>query len=337
MIAAVSAAVALCGVTAWVIVHADRTPPPVHTVLETAAPPSQVQAQAAAGVASKPEAPAFDIVRVTPKGDTVIAGRAAPDAEITVTANGAAIGHARADAQGQWTMVPEKPLGPGLQTLTLSEASAGGGTAGGDKPVVVVVPQTETEAASVQHSGIAAAPLALQIPMNGPAQVIQGASRRLGLDTLDYDEKGDVSFAGSAPPQAAIRTYVDTKPVGETKADASGRWTMAVAGTVATGDHSVRVDQVDANGRVAARIELPFQRAEVPVADLGAGHFVVQPGQNLWRIARRVYGQGTRYTVIYEANKAQIRDPRLIFPGQVFSTPSDGRGHPMPTASTIAR
>jgi LysM repeat protein len=48
---------------------------------------------------------------------------------------------------------------------------------------------------------------------------------------------------------------------------------------------------------------------------------VVQPGANLWRIARRAYGRGVRYTVIYAANRDQIRDPRLIFPGQVFAVP----------------
>jgi nucleoid-associated protein YgaU len=48
---------------------------------------------------------------------------------------------------------------------------------------------------------------------------------------------------------------------------------------------------------------------------------VVGRGDNLWRISKRVYGQGTRYTVIYDANQAQIRNPRFIYPGQVFVVP----------------
>ncbi len=36
---------------------------------------------------------------------------------------------------------------------------------------------------------------------------------------------------------------------------------------------------------------------------------------------RRAYGTGVRYTVIYLANRDQIRDPRLIYPGQAFATP----------------
>jgi len=49
---------------------------------------------------------------------------------------------------------------------------------------------------------------------------------------------------------------------------------------------------------------------------------VVQPGNSLWRISRRLYGKGVRNSVIYQANKNQIRDPDLIYPGQIFVVPS---------------
>jgi len=48
---------------------------------------------------------------------------------------------------------------------------------------------------------------------------------------------------------------------------------------------------------------------------------IIQPGDNLWTIARHIYGRGIQYTIIYEANRDQIRDPDLIYPGQVFATP----------------
>ncbi|MEL7488070.1 MAG: LysM peptidoglycan-binding domain-containing protein, partial [Pseudomonadota bacterium] len=53
---------------------------------------------------------------------------------------------------------------------------------------------------------------------------------------------------------------------------------------------------------------------------------IVQPGNSLWRIARRAYGSGFQYTVIYEANADQIRDPDLIYPGQIFEVPEDSEG-----------
>jgi nucleoid-associated protein YgaU len=47
----------------------------------------------------------------------------------------------------------------------------------------------------------------------------------------------------------------------------------------------------------------------------------IVPGNSLWRIAQQIYGEGLRYTVIYEANRTQIKDPNLIYPGQVFLLP----------------
>ncbi len=49
---------------------------------------------------------------------------------------------------------------------------------------------------------------------------------------------------------------------------------------------------------------------------------IVQPGNSLWRIARRLYGDGFQYVQIYEANREQIRNPDLIYPGQIFGVPS---------------
>lgn len=52
-----------------------------------------------------------------------------------------------------------------------------------------------------------------------------------------------------------------------------------------------------------------------------SGLAIIRQGDNLWTIARRVYGAGMRYTQIFEANTDQIRDPDLIYPGQVFDLP----------------
>ncbi len=51
------------------------------------------------------------------------------------------------------------------------------------------------------------------------------------------------------------------------------------------------------------------------------GKVVIQPGNNLWNISRVIYGRGIEYSVIYEANKGQIRNPHWIYPGQIFTTP----------------
>ncbi|MEX0628994.1 MAG: LysM peptidoglycan-binding domain-containing protein [Cucumibacter sp.] len=52
-----------------------------------------------------------------------------------------------------------------------------------------------------------------------------------------------------------------------------------------------------------------------------SGKVIIRRGDSLWTIARRVYGQGIRFSIIYEANTDQIRDPHWIYPGQVFDLP----------------
>ena len=50
----------------------------------------------------------------------------------------------------------------------------------------------------------------------------------------------------------------------------------------------------------------------------------VSRGDSLWRLSRQTYGVGTRYAVIYKANREQIRNPNLIYPGQIFVLPTQG-------------
>lgn len=145
---------------------------------------------------------------------------------------------------------------------------------------------------------------------------------RLGLDGVDYDERGDARFAGTAPPGATVRLYVDDHPAGDALADADGHWTLRPDTALAAGTHRLRLDQLTAAGRVLARVELPFRRAPLSGPVPAEGTVVVQPGQNLWLLARQVYGSGPRYTVIFRANREQIRDPARIYPGQAFAVPA---------------
>jgi nucleoid-associated protein YgaU len=48
----------------------------------------------------------------------------------------------------------------------------------------------------------------------------------------------------------------------------------------------------------------------------------VSRGDSLWRISQRTLGGGQRYAIIYRANREQIRNPNLIYPGQIFVLPS---------------
>ena len=280
---------------------------------------------------ARPVRPSFDVVRVNPKGDTVIAGRAAPNAEVIVRSGDQEIGRVTADSRGEWVLLPSKPLAPGSQELSLETRGADGGKLTSESSVVLVVPEPGRDIAGQPAAGEQGA-LALRVPEGGgPVTVMQapgagGGGGKLSLETADYDEKGSTTIAGQAAPGARVELYVDNSHAGGAKADAEGRWAVTPGRALPPGDYRLRADQLGADGKVTARVETPFSRP-AQVAGMPSGMVAfVQPGNSLWRIARRTLGQGVRYTVIYEANRTHIRDPNLIYPGQVFLIP---QGNPV--------
>ncbi len=451
--------------------------PPASTPSSAAAQPSAPPAaptpvtSVTPGPAAAPEPPRFDVVRVGARGVVVVAGRAPPGAEVVLLEDGREIGQARADARGEWVILPTEPLAPGSRQFTLRARLAGGEEVTGTEVVVVVVPDpasfvaegprrgaearsaearppevapattrqaqppvtafaaparpasgapaeprpTEEEtrqpaapvaatatgqaapaaaaatarsapvqeeaasgrrqvaavgAAQARAAGVAEAdaepardqsvkpepggalpqslgsarptgPLVVLLPNQDgrvTPRILQGApspqrAPQLGLEIVDYDEEGGIRFAGTAPPGATVRVYVDERFAGDIQADSEGRWTLSPREAPAIGRHTLRLDQLAASGTVAARIELPFQRDRLPESAVAEGQVVVQPGNSLWRLARNTYGRGLRYTLIYEANREQIRNPDRIYPGQVFSLPAS----PTPADSNRSR
>ena len=332
-IAGLVAGVAVLGVALWWGSASHRPAAIVPSTVVTAPSASPAAAVSPAPVVAAPAPPApvppsFDIVRVNPQGNTVIAGRAAPGAEVSVQQNGQEIGRARADQQGQFVVLPDKPIAPGAQELTLSARTGDQPAISAAAPVLVVMPPVQNAQANAPAP---MTPLVVLTPQNAAPTVLQAptplgatsARKGLALGSVDYDAAGAIRFSGTADATSPIQIYVDNRAFGRVMTAPDGTWVIGPTAAVPPGDHMLRLDQLAANGSVAARVEVPFRRvqpSEVPIA--GAQSVVVQPGESLWRIARKLYGSGIHYTDIYQANLSQIRDPDLIFPGQVFAAPA---------------
>jgi nucleoid-associated protein YgaU len=318
---------------------------------ETASEPAAVKTAAAPAAAPSPaqqpakteETPSFDVVRIE-GGHAVIAGRAAPGARVSVLDDTKTIGEATANASGEWVLTPEATIAPGDHELSLSAKLPDGRTLESERVVVVVVPEVLKDIAG--RPAKSAGALALAVPRQGgtdePSKVLTapptestspagqapalpaaagGAKSALKLAAVDYDEAGRLILSGNASPNASVEVYLDNRVLGRAQADADGHWKLVPEGKTEPGLYTLRLDEIGPSGQVTARIVLPFTRAKPEELAADAARVVVQPGNSLWRIARRNYGEGLRYTVIYEANKDQIRDPDLIYPGQVFAVP----------------
>ncbi len=266
----------------------------------TLAPPSAPPVAPAAA----PAAPEFDVVRVDPSGNAVIAGRAAPGANVSIKLGSTVIGSITADANGAFAFVPDTPLPPGAQQLTLSETLPGGQVIAGSASASVDVPAVPSAPALAVLSG------------PGGSKVVSGqgpAAGSLGIGTVDYDANGHAIFSGTAPAGDHITLALGGAKIGDAVTGPDGRWTLSAKVPHDNGTLIV----ADGN---AAPVTAPFALETLPDA-VADGHIIIAPGQNLWLIARHVYGQGNLYTLIYKANTSQIRDPNLIFPGQAFALP----------------
>lgn len=299
------------------------------------------------GAPAATSGPTFDVVRVEPSGETVIAGRAAPESEVTVTLDeDGTVGTATADRSGAWAIVAERPLAPGSHEIGIEAKTPEGEKQLSENLVVVMVPEPKAPPAPAPvdaEQPTADPPVRSESPPETErAQVLAVLTPRVGggaskvlpqgpqegiaagslvLDSVDYDGTGRAILGGRAMPGARMLVYLDNRPIGEAIAGDDGRWMLSPASPILEGLHELRVDEVDSSGTVVARVETPFSRERARPIKAGDDYVIVQPGNSLWRIARRTYGKGLRYTVIYRANAEQIRDPDLIYPGQVFALP----------------
>lgn len=277
--------------------------------------------------------PSFDVVRVNPQGDAVIAGRALPEASVTVLDGEKPIGSVTADKRGEWVLLPERPLPSGDRELSLTATAPNGGTIESEQVVVLSIPgqKAPTALSLPEPAAVPERPLAVVVNRDGSAgsTLLQapsegvGGSGNLTVDSIDYGPDGGLMLAGRAEAGNGIRAYVNNAPIGDTEVASNGLWRLRPEADMPTGPSTLRIDQLSPQGKVTQRLELPFSRAtpeQISFAPEG-NRVIVQPGNSLWRIARRAYGGGVQYTVIYRANAEQIRDPDLIYPGQVFSLP----------------
>ena len=204
----------------------------------------------AVGAENSDGVPAFDIVRIDPTGEAVIAGRATPGATVELLRNGEVHDRAIADQSGQFALVPPK-LPPGNYELTLRAKRLDGKQTTSTQSVAVAL-----ESKANEHPVVA-------------------------LITPNTATAGSVPLPATAP-----------KPSEALPAPAPR---LAASGAV-----------------------LPAKNSPASVVGPRITTATVSRGDSLWRISQRALGGGSRYSNIYRANKDQIRNPNLIYPGQIF-------------------
>jgi nucleoid-associated protein YgaU len=297
--------------------------------------------------------PTFDVASIEPTGEAVIAGRAAPGATVELLRDGEVHDRAVADKSGQFVIVPPK-LPPGTYDLTLRSKAPDGTVATSKQRVTTALEPRSTEKPVVAL----VTPNKPTVVLSQPGAPKPAGA--LAVETVEIEPGGKFHVSGQARPGAALRLYLNDSFVTSVTAGADGRFAVTINEGVAAGNYRVRVDEASSSGTVRARAEVPFTAPETTASvsaqaptskrqdsaappqlaaagatvlpDSGApSSTVVVPkittttvsrGDSLWRLSQASYGAGMRYAVIYKANREQIRNPNLIYPGQVFVVPT---------------
>jgi nucleoid-associated protein YgaU len=292
-------------------------PPPARPATgPEAAPAEPAPAGAAAAAPEAPEPPA--------------ATRVPPGASAGVAPEPVRAEPAEALAEAEPTAAPE-PVGAPSPAAS-AEATAPAGAAE-PMPTPEAAEATEPAAGTEPSAGSEVAAAVILRP-DAPPEVVAAAPpppagsapAPVTLASVSYTETGAVTLAGQGAPAAALRLYVDDTFAAAGIVAPDGKWSLALA-DLASGTYQLRVDQLRPDGTVASRIETPFRRDLPAVAPASPASpdtpptVTVQPGNSLWTLARVHYGSGAEYTQIYTANRDLIRDPDLIYPGQILTLP----------------
>ena len=260
-----------------------------------------------------------------------------------------------------WVMIPENPLLPGNRQLTL-RAMIDGKILHSKSNLLVHVPtpssvivskkQNKNKEIPPQQATLSSetrtAPLAVLLPQteNGRAALLQNDFSSQGnatktqkstqqknlpsdnllptlhLDLVDYGVDRIILAAGLASADSRLRLFLNQKLAGTGKSTSNGHWQITATHPVDSGKVDLRVELLGKTGESITSLSVSFvltTQGMEPASD----HFIlIRPGNSLWRIARRHYGRGVRYTEIFSANATQIQDPDVIYPGQIFRVPS---------------
>jgi nucleoid-associated protein YgaU len=337
----------------------DAKPAPIQKALASAQSEANALVSSLGGAAPLPPqsndgVPTFDVARVEPSGEAVIAGRAAPGATVELLRNGEPHDRAVADQSGQFVMVVPK-LPSGTYDLTLRAKQPDGKQVTSKQSVAVVLEPQATERPVVALMTPDKPTVVLSQPGSSAKP---GAASAVVVEAVEVDAGGKFHVSGQARPNTPVRLYLNEALVASVTSGDDGRFAITINEGVRPGSYRVRLDEMEAkSGKVSARAEVPFNVPDKVVtgsvadsskrAESGGGpqlaaagnaavpggssSAVVVPkiatttvskGDSLWRLSQLNLGAGTRYAVIYKANKEQIRNPNLIYPGQIFVMPA---------------
>ena len=276
--------------------------------------------------------PEIDIIKVSPDGSFVIAGKGQPNSNINILNKGDLIDSSIVDSDGNWVIVSKENLKTGDNLISIDQINNGSvlrhkqlfitkiDEHKKDQPLVISVPNKNGENISIIQQPSEKQKIYKVENDLGIQKKIKSNKKIFNVKTIFFNENGFVSIKGKVNFGNKIELYINKK-IMETIKIENSKWQYNSDKIIDYGLHDLLVVLKSDKDEILDKITLPFMRVEMPYNDVPENFILIKPGDMLWTIAYRLYGDPFKYIQIFEENKDQITNPDLIFPGQLFSIP----------------
>ncbi|WP_426033565.1 LysM peptidoglycan-binding domain-containing protein [Cypionkella sp. TWP1-2-1b2] len=249
----------------------------------------------------------LDTISYAPDGAVMLGGRAGAGTGLRVYLDGLAIADVAAGPDGAWAATLTD-VAAGIYTLRVDQLAADG--------TVSSRFETPFKRETLQALAAASTP-AVQPEVSAEAAPV----------VAEPAPTADTTAVEVAPVSPAAATEVatgDAAPAAEPAAAGTAPVVEAapVEATAAVPDAAPVPETAVAEMAPAAAAPVVSEPAAVAPAAVAPVSVTVQPGYTLWGIAQQNFGDGVMYVQVFEANKDKIKDPNLIYPGQVFTIPA---------------
>ena len=277
--------------------------------------------------------PEIDIIKVSPDGSFVIAGKGQPNSNINILDKGNLIESTTVDNDGNWVIVSKENLKTGDNLISIDQINNNGlvlrhkqlfitkiDEHKKDQPLVISVPNKNDQNISIIQQPSEKQKIYKVENDLGIQKKIKSNKKIFNVKTIFFNENGFVSIQGEVNFGKRIELYINKK-IMEIIQIENSKWQYNSDTIFDYGLHDLLVVLKSDKDEILDKITLPFMRVEMPYNDVPENFILIKPGDMLWTIAYRLYGDPFKYIQIFEENKDQITNPDLIFPGQLFSIP----------------
>lgn len=256
-------------------------------------------------------APLFDIVRIEPDGNVVVAGRWMANKNISIVVNGDIVATERTDANGEFVYAPARQFEPGNYTISL----------------IGVDPEMKSEEnvfIYISNQGYKNSVSLLMTKdgstlLQAPTMLVDGD---LVVSKIDYLDTGRIVVTGDALPRLRVSLALDDEYLGFARVSDYKHFGLgADVGELKPGqEYKLTVRLHDGDGRTIAEIAHKFEMPRMTGDD--DTYYTVRRGDCLWIIARNFLRRGILFSIIADRNN--IENPDLIFPNQNLQIPTGG-------------